>query len=462
MVTESRKAGIADYNSAVSADTSAKKRLSALFDNGTFTEIDAFAKAGDSLAGVAAAYGFVGGVPVYAFSQDSTVNKGAVSKAHADKICRVLELASRNGVPVVGIYDSCGAFIDDGADALAALGNILAAVNNLSGVVPQIAVIPGVCAGTAAMAAASADIVVMTKDAEMYMAAGAGTGSAEQAAKNGTASVIAEDDADAMDKVRKLIAFLPQNNLSPAPEFEFSAANKPVKGTASEMAGALADEGSVTELSADFGTAAYTALASVGGSSVGIAATNKADKKLTADDCSKLARFVRFCDAFSLPVITIVDTEGFDTSADGDKAGTVRDIAKTASAYAEATTVKISLVSGRAYGAAFTALAGSTCSADMTFAYQNAVIAPLDPRAGAEFLYHDELKGAANVPEKRKELEAKFSAEYGSVFDAAARSAVDEVIDENTARDRIISALDISAGKRLNKRLPKKHGNMPF
>ena len=461
MITGQR-VGAAEYNQAVSAMTSAKKRLSALFDNGAFTEIGAFVRSGSDQAGVCAAYGFVNGTPVYAFSQDPDINKGAVSKAHAVKICKVLELAAKNGVPVVGIYDSCGAFVEEGADALAAYGDILAAVNNLSGVVPQIAAVPGVCAGTSAVIAASADILVMTENAELYTALGAGTGSAAQAAKNGTASVVAADENEAFEQIRRIIAFLPQNNISPVPEFEYSASGKPVKGDAAEIAEALADEGSLTELSAGFGKAAYTALCSVGGSSAGFVATNKCGGRLTSDDASKIARFVRFCDAFSIPVITAVDTEGFEANAGDDLSGTVRDIAKTANAYAEATAVKIALVTGKAYGSAFTVLAGNTSGSDMIFAYPSAVISAMDPKAGAEFFYHDELKGADNVSEKRKELEARFAAEYGSVYDAAAKGAVDEIVDANTARDRIISALDISAGKRLNKRLPKKHGNMPF
>ena len=462
MLTEGQKAKFARYTEEISADTAAKKRLAALFDDGAYTEIDAYAKAGDALTGVVAAYGFVNGTPVYAFSQDKTVKSGAVSKAHAAKICKVLELASRNGVPVVGIYDSCGAFVEDGADALNAYGDILMHTSNLSGVVPQIALIAGVCAGSAAMIAASADFVVMTEDAELYMAPATAAGTAAAAAKAGVASAVAKDEAEAIAKVKEIVAFMPQNNLSPVPEFDFSESGKAAEGNAEEITAAIADQGSVIELSADFGTAAYTALAAVGGATTGIVATNKTDAKLTSDDSAKIARFVRMCDAFSIPVVTVVDTKGFEADEATEFAGAVRNIAKVANAYAEATTAKISLITGNAYGSAFVALAGNNANADMTFAYADSVVAAMDPTAAAEFLYHDELKGAADVKAKRNELAARYADESASAFDAAAKGAVDEIITPADARAKIISVLDISAGKRMNKRLPKKHSNMPF
>ncbi len=462
MLTEGRKAKAEAYNAAVSADSAAKKRLAALFDDGIYNEIGAYALHGNDPAGAVAAYGFVNGVPVYAFSQDSSVKSGAVTKAQAAKICRVMELAARNGTPVVGIYDSCGAYAEDGADALNSYGDILAHTSALSGVVPQIAVIAGVCSGSAAMIAVSADFVIMSKEGSLYMAPGINAGSADEAEKAGTVSVSAENDTNAIEAAKKLISLMPRNNLSPVPEFEYGETSGKAVGSAGDIASAIADKDSLFELSEKFGTAAFTALASVGGQTVGIAATNKTDAKLTADDCTKLARFVRLCDAFSIPVLTIVDTEGFEANSATEAAGAVRSIAKTAGVYAEATTVKLSLITGKAYGAAFVALAGSNANADMTFAYPEAEISAMDPVSAAEFLYHDELKGASDVKAKRAELAARYADEYASVYDAAAKSAVDGVISPENARTAIISALDISAGKRLAKRLPKKHSNSPF
>ena len=451
MLSENQKAKLAEYKNTKASP--AADRLSKLFDDGVYTEIGSAVKCGDAPAGVITAYGYVDGSPVYAFAQDISVKSGAVSKQHAAKICKIYDLASRNGVPVVGVFDSNGAFVQDGAEALAAYSDMLMWANNLSGVVPQISVVAGTCAGSAALIACSADVVIVTEDAELYLASGAGKNGAA-AAENGTAAILAKDDSEAMESARKLLSMLPANNISAAPEFEFSAPAKAAEGKAADIAEALADEGSIVELSAKFGTAAYTAVATLSGSAVGIAATNKTADKLTSDDSAKLARFVRTCDAFSIPVVTVIDTEGFETEDN------IRDLAKLASAYSEATTLKISVVTGKAYGSAMVAL--GTANADMTFAYPDAVIAPLAPVTAAEFLMHDKLKGAADVKAERNKLAAEYAENEASAFNAADKGCVDEIITSDEARNKIVSVLELMAGKRLTKRLPKKHSNMPF
>ncbi len=424
-----------------------------MFDDGQFTELDAAVMNGNSPAGVITAYGYVDGSPVYAFSQDRAVKGGAVNSRHAAKICKVFDLASRTGVPVVGIYDSNGAFVDDGAEAIKAYSDILLWTSNISGVVPQISVIAGTCAGSAAMAACSADFVVITDDGELYTTPGKDI-KGEDAVANGTAALSVKDDKAAMEAVKKLIAILPANNISSAPMFEFSETGKAASGTADEIAMAVADSDSVIELSSGFGTSAYTAIATVGGSAVGIAATNKSADKLTSDDCSKLARFVRTCDAFSIPVLTYIDTEGFASNT------CARDMAKVSNAYAEATTLKVSVVSGRAYGAAMAAFGAG--NADVTYAYPEAVISPIAPVAAVEFLWHDKLKGAANLSEERNKLAAQYADENASAFDAASKGCVDGIISADEARGKIIAVLELMNGKRMTKRLPKKHSNMPF
>ncbi len=455
MLTESQKAKFDAYKSYSAADcqSAAAKRLAELFDDGQFTELDAAVMNGNSPAGVITAYGYVDGSPVYAFSQDRSVKGGAVNSRHAAKICKVFDLASRTGVPVVGIYDSNGAFVDDGAEAIKAYSDILLWTSNLSGVVPQISVIAGTCAGSAAMAACSADFVVITDDGELYTTPGKDI-KGEDAVANGTAALSAKDDKAAMEAVKKLIAILPANNISSAPMFEFSETGKDASGTADEIAMAVADSDSVIELSSGFGTSAYTAIATVGGSAVGIAATNKSADKLTSDDCSKLARFVRTCDAFSIPVLTYIDTEGFASNA------CARDMAKVSNAYAEATTLKVSVVSGKAYGAAMAAFGAG--NADVTYAYPEAVISPIAPVAAVEFLWHDKLKGAANLSDERNKLAAQYADENASAFDAASKGCVDGIISADEARGKIIAVLELMNGKRMTKRLPKKHSNMPF
>lgn len=448
MLTEGQRKKLAEYKNNAAASTEAKERLKSLFDDGVYTEIDSAVN-----GGTVAAFGYVEGNAVYAFSQDKSVNDGAVTRSAASKICKVYELASRDGVPVVGIFDSNGAVVTDGADAISAYSEILGFTNNLSGVVPQIAVVAGTCVGSAALIAASSDFVIAVKDSAFYLTSGEGTNGV-QAAKLGGISVLADDDKKALESARKLLSVLPANNLSAAPEFEYASSDKFVEGKADDAVKALADEDSVIELSAEFGKAAYTALATLGGAVVGIAATNKTGDKLTSDDSSKLARFVRTCDAFSIPVVTLIDTEGFETNDN------IRDAAKLASAYAEATTPKVSVVTGNAVGTAMVVFGAA--NADMTFAYPDAVISPIAPTAAAEFLYHDKLKGASDLKAERDKLAAEYAENEASAFAAAEKGCVNAVITSDETRAKVLSVLEVTAGKRLNKRLPKKHSNMPF
>lgn len=444
-------------------NSDARKRLTYLFDDGSFTELNAFTKENDNLSGVVTAYGFVEGNPVYAFSQDKNIKGGAVGKAHAKKIAKVYELAAKTGAPVVGIHDSNGAFIDGGADALSAYGDMLKWTSNISGVVPQISVIAGTCAGSAAMIACSSDFVIMSKDAELFMAPpfDKDAGTAESAAKSGTASIVCDDDKSAVETARKLVSILPANNLSPVPLFEFDEPATAFSTDAEKAVASIADADSIIEISKDFGLAAYTAFGSVQGATVGFAATNKTSQKLNADDCAKLARFVRTCDAFSIPVVTLIDSEGFESGSAAEIAGSIRNMTMLASAYAEATTVKVSVITGKAYGPVFVALSGKNSNSDMIFALADAVITPLAPETAVEFLSHDKLKGAESAAAKRKELADEYIANEASAITAAEKNAVDDVIEPAELRARIISALDVLSGKRVT-RLSKKHSNMPL
>ena len=439
-------------------DSAARKRLVALFDDGAYTEINSLSMEKDCLTSVVTAYGYVNGSLVYAYSQDKTVNSGAVGTVHAQKISKLYSLAAKTGRPVVGIHDSNGAFIDGTVDSLNAYGEMIGTAASVSGVVPQISVIAGVCAGSAAMLACSADFVIMTKDSELFVAPN-GNGTAEAAMKAGTASVVCDDDISAIETVKELLRLIPENNLTSVPVYEYddnpySAGNK-----LSDIISNITDADSVTELYEGFGKASYTALATVSGSTVGIAATNKTEDRLTADDSSKIARFVRTCDAFGIPVITIVDTEGFD--AEEESAGSVRNMTMLAGTYAEATTVKITLVSGKAYGPTFVALASKGTNSDLTFAWESAVISPLNPLAAVEFLWHDRLAGAENTAQKRNELAAEYISEYATAEKAAYRNGVDEIIAAEQTRAKIAEALEILSGKRVSG-LPKKHNNFPL
>ena len=300
-------------------DSDARKRLAALCDEDSFTELDKFLSADGTLSSVAAGYGTVNGATVYAYAQDVSVKGGAVDKSAALKIKKIYELAAKNGAPVIGFFDSKGGDINEGMEVLADYGDIIKASAAISGVVPQIAVITGVCAGAAAVIASMADVTIMTEKAELFLNAPfntpdgklEGAGKAANAAKSGVADILAKDDADAVAKARKLAAILPANNIALAGNDEFAendaAVTASLKGA--ELVAALADKNSVVELGSEFGTAAYTAFASINWATVAFVATDKA-AKLTAADSAKIARFVQLADVFSLPVVTVVYCEG--------------------------------------------------------------------------------------------------------------------------------------------------------
>ncbi len=451
---------LAQLQAASAAASDARNRLTYLFDDGKFTELDPFAMSGEELSGVVTAFGYVNQNPVYAFSQDINVKKGAMTEAHAKKISKVYSLAAKTGVPVVGIYDSFGADVSNSFSALTAYGYLLSKVSNLSGVVPQIAVVAGTCAGCAAMLAESADLTIVTKDSELYVAANADIKDiAQNAAENGTACAVCDDDKAAVEFAKELITKLPQNNLSPVPMYEFDEPVFTGADNAEDAVKSIFDAESAAELYSDFGKASYVALATLGGATVGVVATNKTGDKLTSTDCSKIARFVRLCDAFAVPVVTLVDTEGFEANDATEMQGAVKDMAKLAHAYAEATTIKLAVVSGKACGPAFVALAGKGANADLVYAAPSAVISALDPITAVEFMQHDELKGAGDLTAKRNELAAKFAKENASAVLAAANGCVDNVVDMSAVRAALIDSVEIMAGKRVTN-LPKKHGNI--
>lgn len=440
-------------------NSQACKRLSMLFDEGIYNEIGSMVKEKELGSGVVTAYGYVNGNAVYAFSQDKSVNSGAVGTAHANKIAKLYELAAKTGTPIVGIHDSNGAFMDGTASSLAAYSQMLNASAIISGVVPQISIITGTCAGTAAMLACSSDFVIMTKDSEFFMAPNSSVGSAELAAKSGIASIISENEKEAIDKARELINIMPINNLAGVPAFEFTEPTYTSEESDIEsVISTITDADSIIEIGENYGNAAYTALATIGGSTVAVASTNKTSEKLSNNDCAKLARFMRTCDAFSIPVITFVDSEGF---ADSDVISSIKSMTTLANVYAEATTTKIAVITGKAIGPVFATLAGNNSNSDFTYAYEDAVIAPVAPSTAVEFMWHDRLKGTDNLENSRNELILEYENTLASAVNAAENNFIDEIIKPSQLRSTLVSALDILFGKRTQK-LPKKHNNIQF
>ncbi len=441
----------------------ARVRLTALFDEGSYKEIGSCVMEKTAPAGVVCAYGYVNGNPVYAFAQDQSVEKGAVGAAQADKIAKVYNLAAKTGAPVVGIFDSNGAFMDGTVESLNAYSRLMTKTAAVSGVVPQIAVVAGPCAGSAAMMACAADFVVMSEEGELFLTPSfeKGAGSAKAAAVNGIAALTAADDQAAIEKARELINLLPVNNMASVPCMEYETPAVAAGKDLNSVVNSIADGGSVVELYADYAGAAYTALATVAGSTVAIVATNKTQDKLTEADCAKLARFVRTADAFSIPVITLVDTLGFDGNSDTELAGAVKALTRLAGTYTEATTAKISVITGKAVGPVFVAMAGKYSNADFTYALDGAYIAPLAPEAAVEFLWHDKLVGAEDLTAKRAELAKEYTDTLASAVSAAQQGCVDEIVDAAELRSTLTGALAMLESKRVTN-LPRKHNNLPF
>lgn len=434
--------------------------FSAFFDEGVYTPL--FAHGAEN-----AGYGFVGGQPAYAIVQ----NGEALSAKDVDIACQTLELAAKTGNPVATFYHSKGAKLEDGLGALAAAAKLNAAVAKISGVVPQLAVVLGVCGASQALAAASADLCIVAKDAEMFLTspflaelAGDkvdGAGSAEFVGEAGVASMIAETPEEAIRTAADLIMMFPSNNLSISGEFEFEA---PVAQmdlqhyTAYDAIDALVDAGSVREVYGTFGRNIKTAFATIGGRVAGFVATSGPKKTVGKGSAGKAARFVRLCDAFNIPVVTLVNTDGFVKSSSDNMTGGIRAAGRLAATYADATTTKIAVITGKAIGTAYASL----CNADVTIMLEGAVLAPVEPSAAVTVLYREEIEAseksieaetAARIEQYEKEVASAQAAQQAGLVDMVATTA--------TVRTTVEQALDILASKR-ERRLPKKHGNMPL
>ncbi len=411
------------------AATSAYQIITEFFDADSFCEIDAFAKSGEGFAEVVAGYGTVEGMPVYAFAQNSDICGGAMSKAQAAKLRKLYSLALKTGAPVAGFYDSVGGRLTQGTELLAGTGELLRLASKLSGAVPQISVVLGTCLGTNALNAASADIVLMTEDAQLSLDVTGKNAGAQYNASHGNAAVIVKDKTEAVEKARELVTYLPSNNLVPAPQTKCIVSK-------------LVDAGSKLRLSDAYGDNARTRLARLGGQVVGVVRTTGG--KLDCQSAAKAAKFVRFCDAFSIPVITFVDCAGFES---------LKSAAKLSAAYAEATTVKLSVVVGEAIGSAYVALAGTGANADVVYALPEAVISPVNIEAAAFILAPDAMK----VPASEQQAAAEaFAQENLSAFNAAQNGYVDGIVPFEELRGALLSALDMLSGKRVPT-VAKKH-----
>lgn len=456
----------------------ARERIGLLLDAASFVELDVL----NSEAGVVTGYGLINGSPVYVYAQDFTVKGGSVGAAHARKVAKVMDMAEKTGAPVVAILDTAGARLDEGVNAMNAYATMAAKANAISGVVPQIALVLGPCGGIASAIAGMSDVTVMSKNGALFVngpkvvSAVAGKeidltalAGAQASVKSGMAQLTAETDEEAIALARKLIALLPANNMADAEDFSADDVNRELadlNGIQSlddvrDLFTRVADGADVLELGADFAPSMVTALARIGGTTVGLVGnqSGKDEGRLTVYGCKKAARFVAFCDCFSIPVITAVDTMGMkvSTAPQGELA---RAGAQLMFAYAEATTARIALITGNAMGMGYAALA-SRAAADVVYAWPGACVSAVTPKIAVQLSCEDELKTADDPIAKRAELEQKYIEDVADGVHAAEQGYVDDVIEPALTRQMVAAALEMLSGKRES-RPAKKHGNMPL
>jgi acetyl-CoA carboxylase carboxyltransferase component len=481
----------------------ARERLELLLDPGTFQEIDALARqdfgkldraAGSDTLGdsVVTGWGNIARRPVYVFSQDFTVLGGSVGATHGRKICKVMDLALANGAPIIGLCDSGGARIQEGVDALAAYGEIFYRNTLASGVIPQISVILGPCAGGAVYSPAITDFTFMTRGTSHMFITGPEVvrtvtreevtfeilgGAGVHSQKSGVAHFVSDGEETALESVRCLLGFLPGNNADDPPLRETS---DPPDRLAAELDAlvpespeqpydmrqvihAVVDEGRFFEVHAGFAPNLLVGFARLGGCPVGMVAQQPEMLAgvLDIDASDKGARFIRFCDCFNIPLVTLADTPGFLPGLAQEHGGIIRHGAKMIFAYAEATVPKLAVVTRKAYGGAYIVMSSKHLRADVNLAWPGAEIAVMGPEGAVNVIHRQRLATADDPETLRGELIAEYRQEFANPYVAAARGYLDAVIVPRETRPRLIAALKVLRGKRAS--LPmKKHSNIPL
>lgn len=459
----------------------ARERVQKLLDAGSFVETDALVSKNEDYAGVITGYGTVQDRPVYLFAQDYTVHGGAMGEAQAKKICKILDLAQKTGAPVIALCDSAGVRVDEGAAAMNAYACVYAKLAKLSGVVPVIALVLGPVVGGAALIAQLADVSIEADKVGQLMVYGPqvmsaitgkeydakAIGGAETMAAQGGVALTAESEDAAIALAQQVLDLLPGCNAEDAPIVDTDDMNRILPAIdaadAESLMGAMADNGSFIELYQAWGKEIRIALTRMGGRTVGMVLSNarENDGMLTPAAAAKAARFIRLCDCYSIPVVSLINSKGVAVPAVNSQSWTMITAAQLLYAYAEATTAKVSVVVGNAIGQAYVAMGGKA-NADMTYAWPGAVISALTPEAAVQVLYVDELKAGKKEPlETRADLEAKFASDVADGVAAAQRGMIDDVIDPADTRKYVIAALEMLSSKRESNP-PKKHGNLPL
>jgi len=434
-----------------------KERIESLFDVGTFVELGAYTRrpaSDDEFESVICGYGAVEGKLVFAFCQDSGRTKGAFGERHAKKIADMYSLAIKNGAPIVGIFDSAGAVVYDGAAALAAYGKVMRCVSDASGVVPQIALIDGVCGGSAVVIASMFDFTITVKDkSKLYVNSpftlGENIGDGAFAAAVGLSAKVAESEAEAFAFVKGLISALPQNNAEGAVSADITDDINRVVSFDSEnydteaLLAQLSDNAKFVRVYENYAENICTGFANFGGVTAGVIASNKkSGGVLDINSARVAAKMVSFCDSFGLPTVTLVDSTGLDVSAEAERAAYASELSRLAMAYTSSANAKVTVVLGKAYGAAFTLLGSKSVGADMAYALEGAAISVLSPEASVAFVWNDKVG-----EQSRDELEAEWREKCASAANAADCGEIDDVIESRELRKRICAALSMLAYK---------------
>jgi acetyl-CoA/propionyl-CoA carboxylase carboxyl transferase subunit len=481
---------------------SARERVDSLLDPGSFNEFDAFVTHQSSHFGmdkhklpgdgVVTGHGTIDGRPVFVFAQDFTVFAGSVGKMHAQKVCKVMDMALKTGAPLIGIYDSGGARIQEGADSLHGFGEILFRNAIASGVIPQIAMIMGPCAGASVLGPGLSDFTFMVKGKSHMFMVGPDVikavqkeeisfeelgGATTHSTRSGVAHFVCEDDLDCVRGVKRLLSYIPSNNLDNPPAFK--AKDDPERREESldtivpddpqkpydmkEVIYKIFDNGEFVESQQNFAKNVIVGFARLDGIPVGVVANNPMAFAGTLDSHSsiKAARFVRFCDCFNLPIVSLVDVPGYLPSPQQEMDGLVAQSAKLLYAYCEATVPKITLVTRKAIGGAYCVMASKHIRSDVNLAWPTAEIAVVGPEGAINIVYKQELIMADDPQVKRDELISEYRKAYASAFVAAERGYLDDIIEPKETRPRLIAALRMLERKR-EARPSKKHGNMPL
>ncbi len=479
----------------------ARERIHFLMDEGSFEELGKFVThrthdfgmmkeqyLGD---GVITGYGTINGRMVYVYSQDFTVFGGSLSEAHATKICRIMDLAMENGAPVIGLNDSGGARIQEGVVSLGGYADIFYRNTLASGVVPQISAIMGPCAGGAVYSPAITDFIMMVENTSYMFVTGPNVvktvtheevssedlgGAMTHAIKSGVTHFTATNEIDCINQLKKLITYIPQNCEEPAPFYAYEHRDEVLKGIESiipenpnqpydikEIINRVVDTDSFYEVHKNFAENIVVGFGRLGGRSIGIVANQPAVLAGVLDIKAsiKAARFVRFCDAFNIPLLVFEDVPGFMPGTDQEWNGIIVNGAKLLYAFCEATVPRVTVITRKAYGGAYDVMNSKHIGADMNFAWPSAEIAVMGAKGAAEIIFKKEISTAENKESKLKEKELEYLQKFANPYGAAARGYIDEVINPDDTRLKLLKTFAMLQNK-TRKNPKKKHGNIPL